>query len=212
MEVRRSLHIPLPGDVINLAMRFIANGYKLFLVGGAVRDAVMGKQPKDYDLATDATPEQVKAILRNNYELIEVGEAFGVIAVVLPKPLEKLEIATFREDLSAGRHPVIRFATIAEDVQRRDLTINALFYDIAAQEVVDLVGGLEDIDLRWVKAVGKAEDRFAEDKLRKLRCIRFAVKLDFMIDPDTFEAIQRDPGLEGVSFERVRDEFVRSIQ
>ena len=212
MEVRRPLKIELPVEVTNLAAIFFANGYKLFLVGGAVRDAVMGKSPKDYDLATDATPEQVKAMLRErSYDMIEVGEAFGVVAVVLPKPLEKLEIATFREDLSAGRHPIVRFATIAEDVQRRDLTINALFYDISAQEVVDLVGGLGDIQFGMVRTVGKPEDRFAEDRLRILRAIRFAVKLDFGIHPLTLGAIADDNNLDGVSFERVRDEFVKSI-
>jgi len=212
MEVRRPLKIELPPEVTNLAMVFFANGYKLFLVGGAVRDAVMGKAPKDYDLATDATPEQVKSMLReHNYDMIEVGEAFGVVAVVLPHPLEKLEIATFREDLSVGRHPVVRFATIKEDVQRRDLTINALFYDISAQEVVDLVGGLEDIENSIVRTVGRPEDRFAEDRLRVMRAIRFATKLNFDVHPDTFRAIHEDNNLDGVSFERVHDELIRSI-
>src|SRR5581483_6575527 len=111
----------------------------------------------------------------------------------------------------AGRHPQVRFATIKEDVQRRDLTINALFYDITAQEVVDLVGGLDDIRHKVIRTVGRPEDRFAEDRLRVLRAIRFAVKLGFEISKETFAAIQRDNNLDGVSFERVRDELVKSI-
>ena len=213
MEVRRQLKIDLPGELYNLALIFQGEGHQLYLVGGAVRDSVLGKVPKDFDVATDATPAQVKAFLKpRGYDILELGEAFGVIAVVLPHPLEKLEIATFREDMSAGRHPVVRFATIKEDVQRRDLTINALFYDIGRQEVVDLVGGLSDLELGRVQTVGRPEDRFAEDRLRKLRAIRFAVKFDFIVDPDTYEAIKLDNSLDGVSFERIRDEFVRSIQ
>lgn len=213
MEVRRQLKINLPGELYNLAMIFHGNGHQLYLVGGAVRDAVLGRTPKDFDVATDATPEQVKAFLKPlGYEILEVGEAFGVIALVLPHPLEKLEIATFREDLSSGRHPMVRFATIKEDVQRRDLTINALFYDIGRSEVVDLVGGLSDLENHIVRTVGKPEDRFAEDRLRVMRAIRFAVKLGFEIEAETHAAIAFDNNLQGVSFERIRDELVKSIE
>src|SRR5581483_8597347 len=217
MVVRQPLKIDLHSDVKSLAMLFHTNGYALHLVGGAVRDAVMGKKPKDFDLATDATPDQVERLLHTTGRWLTdaVGKAFGVIRTRTythdGSPSEEYEIATFREDLSAGRHPQVRFATIKEDVQRRDLTINALFYDITAQEVVDLVGGLDDIRHKVIRTVGRPEDRFAEDRLRVLRAIRFAVKLGFEISKKTFAAIQRDNNLDGVSFERVRDELVKSI-
>lgn len=215
MEVRRPLKIDLHSDIISLAMLFAAQGFELYLVGGAVRDAVMGRKPKDFDLATNATPDQVVSMLHstNRYMTDEVGKAFGVVRTrpYDSEPGSEYEIATFREDLSAGRHPEVRFATIKEDVQRRDLTINALFYDIMKQEVVDLVGGLEDIEARQIRTVGRPEDRFAEDKLRKLRAIRFAVKLGFDMHGDTYHSIQEDNNLDGVSFERVRDEFIKSI-
>jgi tRNA nucleotidyltransferase/poly(A) polymerase len=217
MEVRRLLKIALHSDVLSLAMLFASNGYELYLVGGAVRDAVMGKAPKDFDLATNARPDQVEAMLHgtNLWMTDEVGKAFGVIRTrrYTPdgSPSEEYEIATFREDMSMGRHPTVRFATIKEDVQRRDLTINALFYDISKEEVVDLVGGLADIDDGIIRTVGRPEDRFAEDRLRVMRAIRFAVKLGFKIESETYQAIIRDNNLDGVSFERVRDELVRSI-
>ena len=215
MEVRRPFKIELHSDIISLAMLFHANGHVLYLVGGAVRDAVMGKKPKDFDLATDATPDRVESLLHgtNRWMTDAVGKAFGVIRTrpYDSEPGSEYEIATFREDLSAGRHPEVRFATIKEDVQRRDLTINALFYDISSQEVVDLVGGLADIERRVIRTVGRPQDRFAEDRLRVMRAIRFAVKLDFDIDPDTYNAIRDDNNLDGVSFERVRDELVKAI-
>lgn len=209
---RRQLRMQLPDELVKLADIFRQNDRQLYVVGGAVRDAVLGHQPKDFDVATDATPAQVKELLRPyGYSMLEVGEAFGVVALVLPHPLEKLEIATFREDMSEGRHPVVRFASIEEDVKRRDLTINALFYDISRGEVVDLVGGLRDLEEGWIKTVGAPADRFREDRLRILRTIRFANKLDFLIDPQTWEAILADNNLDGVSPERIHDELTKSI-
>ena len=211
-EVRKHLKVDVPSELRQLAEVFKQAGHVLYLVGGAVRDAVMGSEPKDWDVATDATPDQVRPVLlQHGYTVLEVGAAFGVLAVVLPPPLEKLEIATFREDMSAGRHPTVRFASIKEDVQRRDLTINALFYDMATQEVVDLVGGLRDIEAGVVRTVGDPRDRFAEDKLRKLRALRFAGRFGFELSVRTLNAICDDSDLTGVSPERVHDELVKAV-
>lgn len=201
----------LPAAVKELAAAFQAAGQELYVVGGAVRDAVLGLDPKDIDLATGATPEQIRPIVQPlGHPIMEVGEAFGVIALVLPAPLEKLEIATFREDLTAGRHPTVRFSNIFEDVKRRDLTINALFYDITAGEVVDLVGGLEDLERGVIRAVGNPKERFKEDKLRVMRAIRFASRFGWQIDDSTSSALWRHD-LDGVSPERIRDELVRAL-
>lgn len=225
-EVRRKLEMRLPSPVFDLMLAFAARGRKLYVVGGAVRDAVMGKEPKDIDLATDAPPDEVTQIVAETavalsdekWESDLTGQAFGVIRARLRATMRvidtlcEFEIATFREDLSMGRHPEVRFATIKEDVQRRDLTVNALFYDIGTQEIVDLVGGLDDIAKGIIRTVGKPEDRFAEDRLRVLRAIRFSGRFDFQLDPETYMAIERDNNLDGVSWERVRDEVVRGIQ
>lgn len=217
--VRRPLKIELPGAVHRLSEAFKAQGHVLYVVGGAVRDSVMGLEPKDIDLATDATPDQVLQIVVDmaQWSADETGKAFGVVRASLREQfaaineLSQFEVATFREDLTAGRHPEVRFATIKEDVQRRDLTINALFYDIDRQEVVDLVGGLEDIALGRIRTVGRPEDRFAEDRLRILRALRFAARFGYSLDCATSEAILRDNSLAGVSSERVYDELVKSI-
>lgn len=227
-EVRRPLEMKLPESIRRLETAFTGAGYQLYVVGGAVRDAVLGLEPKDFDLATNATPQQVQELIDKEFEGWKTdltGQAFGVVRALDPERWRAAmnevmeltahfyehEIATFREDMSAGRHPEVRFATIKEDVQRRDLTINALFYDINRQEVVDLVGGLEDLDEGVVRMVGQPEDRLAEDRLRILRAIRFAVKFDFELDEFTSMALLADNSLEGISPERVRDEFVRSI-
>jgi len=210
--VRKQLTINVPQPVLHLAHGFREAGHVLYLVGGAVRDAVLGRPPKDFDLATDARPEQAKRIAEGlGYSVLEVGAAFGVVAVTLPFPTEKVEIATFREDLSAGRHPEVRFAGIEEDVKRRDLTINALFYDIERGEVVDLVGGLRDIGLGLVRTVGDPQDRFAEDPLRIMRAVRFVSRLGYNLDRAAAEAIMGDSLLSSVSKERIHDELVKSI-
>ncbi len=222
MEVRRPFKLQLPDRVHELHAAFRAAGHELYVVGGAVRDAVMGRMPKDFDLATGATPDRVTSIVAgivmSKWSADLTGQAFGVIraralqdAVAEVGALTEFEIATFREDLSAGRHPEVRFATIKEDVQRRDLTINALFYDIERREIVDLVGGLQDIELGLVRTVGDPRARFAEDPLRKLRAVRFASRLGYALDHETASAIRRDPLMGDVSPERRRDEFTKAI-
>lgn len=214
-EAQSSLRLNVPSDIIDLHKLFQKNGKELYIVGGAVRDAIMGKKPKDFDLATNAFPEEVVKIVQGaGYSTIgEVGQQFGVVIVQIPSDKNGVEIATFREDLSGGRRPdAVKYSTIDKDVLRRDLTINALFYDIGRGEIVDLVGGLKDIQDQKIRTVGKAADRFAEDPLRKLRALRFAGRTGSKLEKEAADAILTDNSLEGVSPERIRDEFKKSIE
>jgi len=210
-EIRVKFNIPVPEDIIKIKDIFKSNGHKLFVVGGAVRDALLGKIPKDYDLATDAVPDKVEEMMKGaGYKTLPTGKQFGVINVFTSEG--EYEIATFREDLSGGRRPdAVSFTDIKGDVKRRDLTINALFYDIDTGEVVDLVGGIEDLKNGVVKTVGNAEERFNEDRLRILRAIRFAGRFGSDLDPATDAALQKNASLEGISGERIRDEFLKGI-
>jgi tRNA nucleotidyltransferase/poly(A) polymerase len=210
-ETRLALEMEIPDSVRDITRRFTEQGHELYIVGGAVRDALMGKSPKDYDLSTDADPDQVIEMLRGHYRLLEVGKSFGVI-VVVDAAGEEYEIATFRKDVGKGRRPdAVEFTTIDQDVMRRDLTINALFYDIDSGEVVDFVGGIDDIQNGVVRAVGDPTERFDEDRLRILRAFRFAARMGSDLDPETAEAIHADNSLAGVSPERIRDEFLKGI-
>ncbi|MEN6293822.1 MAG: CCA tRNA nucleotidyltransferase [Methanobacterium sp.] len=205
------MNMPIPNDIKQIQQVFKKNGYKLYVVGGAVRDALLGKNPKDYDLATDAVPDKVEEMMaKANLRTIPTGKAFGVINVFTDQ--DEYEIATFREDLSGGRRPdAVSFTNIEGDVKRRDITINALFYDIETGEVVDLVGGVYDLKKGIVRTVGKPEDRFGEDRLRILRAIRFAGRFGSQLDPNTDAALQKDASLEGISGERIRDEFIKGL-
>jgi len=214
-EAQNSLRLNVPQDIIDPYNLFQKNGKELYIVGGAVRDALMGKKPKDFDLATNAFPEEVVKIVQGaGYSTIgEVGQQFGVVIVQIPSDKNGVEIATFREDIGKGRRPEgVNYSTIDKDVLRRDLTINALFYDIGRKEVVDLVGGIKDIQDQKIRTVGVAADRFAEDPLRKLRALRFAGRTGSKLEKGTADAILTDNSLEGVSPERVRDEFKKSIE
>lgn len=199
----------IPKDIQEIHAAFKQNGYKLYVVGGAVRDYVLGKRPKDFDLATDAKPDEVLKIAKSEgLHCTEVGKAFGVVVV------NGHEVATFRKDIGKkGRRPsAVDYTDIEGDVRRRDLTINALFYDIERGEIVDLVGGIADLKKNKIKTVGDAVERFDEDPLRKLRALRFAARLGGKFDRNTYEAIAADPSLSDVSNERIRDEFVKSIK
>ena len=203
----------LPSNVVVLSDIFRKNGFELYVVGGAVRDMILGKEPKDYDLVSDATPDEVEEMLADKYRTIPTGKAFGIITVVMPDG-EEYEIAKYREDLGAGRRPEggVKFSTIDQDVKRRDLTINALYYDIAKQEIIDYVGGVEDIEKGNVKTVGSPAERFGEDRLRILRAVRFAARFDSELDPEIQKALKTDNSLQGISKERIRDEFLKGIQ
>ena len=190
-----------------------------------MRDLLLGREPADYDVATDATPQQVMRIFPQTFA---VGAQFGVVLVPLPKtdasasavgPNEKVpivEVATFRSDMgySDGRHPdEVRFSKDPrEDVQRRDFTINGLLLDPVANEVLDFVGGREDLKAGVIRTIGEPEHRFAEDKLRMLRAVRFAARFDYRIDPSTLASIQRlTEQIHQVSFERVRGELTKML-
>lgn len=204
------MHVPT--DVKELANSFEIYGHELYIVGGAIRDFLLGKDPKDYDLATDATPDESIEIIKNvGFDVVEVGKEFGVVSAVTADGSE-YEIATFREDIGSGRNPDgVKFTDISTDVKRRDLTINALFYNINTGEIVDLVGGRDDLNKGLIRTVGDPDVRFEEDKLRKLRALRFYARVGKDIDPETYKALA-DRDLEGVSNERIRDEFTKSVK
>jgi tRNA nucleotidyltransferase/poly(A) polymerase len=214
-EERVKSDIPIPADVKKLHKLFKENSFELYIVGGAVRDTLMNKKIKDYDMATDATPQQMEPFLTKagiKHQAVEVGGKQAVMNVFMP---EQYEIATFRAESKAsdGRRPdSIEFADIATDVLRRDLTINALFYDIDTGEIVDLVGGIDDIKNRVIKTVGDPKDRFEEDRLRILRAIRFAARTGYNMDPELEKELGRDSSLEKISGERIRDEFIKGIR
>ena len=193
-------------------------GHQAYLVGGCVRDLLLGREPADFDVATDATPEQVMAVFPETYA---VGAQFGVVLVPLPGDVADdkslvVEVATFRSDVgySDGRHPdQVRFSNDpAQDVRRRDFTINGLLLDPITHEVLDFVGGQKDLQARIIRTIGDPEQRFAEDKLRILRAVRFAARFDYAIEPRTFAAIRKLAGqIHQVSRERVRDELTKIL-
>ena len=201
------LKLNIPSDIKKLHKLFKKNGKQLYVVGGAVRDAILGKSPKDFDLATDAKPDEVEAIAKKNgLKSVPVGKKFGVVIV------GGHEIATFRKDIGKGRRPdAVDFTDIKGDVKRRDLTINALFYDMDKKQIVDLVGGIADLKKKKIRTVGKAEDRFDEDPLRKLRAVRFAGSVGGKMTKDTWSALKQNSDISGVSAERIRDEFIKGV-
>jgi poly(A) polymerase len=195
----------------SICERLLAEGYQAFLVGGCVRDLLLGREPADFDVATDATPDKLIALFPDS---VAVGAQFGVI-VVLRDGL-KLEVATFRCDggYSDGRHPdnVVFARTPKEDVQRRDFTINGLLMRHDSGEVLDYIGGQADLRAGIIRAIGEPDRRFQEDKLRLLRAVRFAARFAFSIEPATFDAIQRHAvEITQVSAERVRDELTKLL-
>jgi len=187
------------------------NGYQALLVGGCVRDLLLGREPADYDVTTDATPEQVVRLFP---ESVAVGAQFGVI--LIPRDGLKVEVATFRSDAgySDGRHPdrVVYSKTPQEDVQRRDFTINGLLMRHDSGEVLDFVGGQADLEAKVIRAIGEPDRRFAEDKLRMMRAVRFAARFGFEIEAATFRAMRRHVGeLHQVSPERLREELTKLL-
>lgn len=186
-------------------------GYVAYWAGGSVRDLLLGKVPKDIDVATNATPEQVRRLFRHT---VRVGESFGVVRVLFGRGPE-VEVATFRSDegYSDGRRPdSVRFTTAEEDARRRDFTINGMFYDPESEEILDYVGGREDLAARVVRAIGDPMERFREDKLRLLRAVRFYATLDFRLDEPTASAARamaRELGV--VSAERIKLELEKML-
>lgn len=193
-------------DAVEIVKRLRETGYVAYFAGGCVRDELLGRTPSDYDVATSATPEMVQALFSHT---IPVGAQFGVIIVMTED--RQTEVATFRTDglYIDGRRPEsVRFATAEEDAQRRDFTINGLFLDPLTGDVFDYVGGREDIKRGIIRAIGAPGARFAEDKLRMLRAVRFATTLKFGIEEGTWIAVrQMAPCILEVSWERIRDEM-----
>ena len=208
---------------IHIVRELRRHGFQAYLAGGCVRDMLLGNEPTDYDVTTDATPNDVMRIFPETYA---VGAQFGVVLVPVPKDERELaaspsphpiEVATFRSDgiYLDGRHPerVQYSKSPEEDVQRRDFTINGLLMDpIDGDRVLDFVGGRADLAAGIVRAIGDPERRFMEDKLRMLRAVRFAARFGYRIDAPTFAAIQElAPMIHQVSRERVRDELTKML-
>src|SRR5580700_2115659 len=173
----------------SIVRRLHEAGHIAYFNGGCVRDMVRGVEPHDFDIATSATPEQVQALFAKT---VQVGAAFGVILVV--ENGYQFEVATFRSDEAYidGRRPTgVRFGSPEEDAQRRDFTINGLFYDPMGEgRIIDFVGGRADIERKLVRTIGDPHHRFTEDKLRLLRCVRFAANLGYEIEAVTFDTVR----------------------
>jgi poly(A) polymerase len=186
-------------------------GHQAYLVGGCVRDILLGREPSDYDVATEATPDRVQSLFPQS---LAVGAQFGVIIVT--DGSEQVEVATFRSDVgySDGRHPdrVVFTTSAREDAQRRDFTINALLLDPETNEVLDYVGGRDDLRAGIIRAIGQPAERLREDKLRMIRAVRFAARFHYAIEAATFSAIAKlAPDICQVSAERIRDELTKIL-
>lgn len=185
-------------------------GFQALWAGGCVRDQLAGRTPKDYDVATNATPEEVRVVFGKKRTL-PIGASFGVITVLGPRNTEPIEVATFRRDgaYSDGRHPdSVEFTDAREDAMRRDFTINGMFFDPLTEQVLDYVGGQDDLAAKQIRAIGNPHERIEEDKLRMLRAIRFASMFEFALDPETLSAIQiHAPEIKVVSAERIGAEM-----
>lgn len=226
LEKNIPFKIELPDDIYQIKKEFDKAGKKLYVVGGAVRDFYQNLEPHDIDLVTDAQPEESKEILRGKFNVSdEQGKNFGVLRIYTESEPAGHELATFRKDISKGRDnkgdgekvEIGKHITIEDDVKRRDLKQNALFYDIDKEIIVDLVGGVEDIDNNTMSAVGNASERFIEDRLRILRLMRFASRNLSKISQGTIDAVKKDKRLrnissvDDVSQERIVEEFVKAV-
>jgi poly(A) polymerase len=192
------------------AIQIIGNlhkaGFEALLAGGCVRDMLLGNKPKDYDVVTSATPLEICKIFRRT---IKVGAKFGVIIVLIES--EQVEVATFRAEAgySDGRRPdKVSFTSAKEDAQRRDFTINGMFYDPLKKKIIDYVGGREDLKKKIIRTIGRPQERFSEDYLRMLRAVRFAAQLDFEIEKNTLNAVKKYSGnITKISGERIAMEL-----
>ena len=206
------MHIDIPSPVLHAIHRLNDAGYEAYIVGGCVRDSLMGNIPADWDITTSALPEQTSEVFAN-FHTIDTGVQHGTVTVIIENM--PLEITTFRVDgtYSDGRHPdeVTFTPSLEEDLRRRDFTVNAMAYH-PKHGIVDCFGGQEDIQNQIIRCVGNPEERFNEDALRILRAIRFAAVLNFSIESATANAIHRlSANLQNVSIERITAEFKRLI-
>jgi tRNA nucleotidyltransferase/poly(A) polymerase len=202
--------LPLTEAATLIVRRLRDHGHTAYFAGGCVRDALLGFAPKDIDVATDAHPDQVQKLFPRT---IPVGAKFGVIRVL--ENGWEFEVATFRSDgvyLDGRRPESVTFSSAEEDAQRRDFSINGMFYDPVASAIIDYVGGQKDLEKRLIRAIGDPGLRFAEDRLRLLRAVRFAATLNFAIEAETWGALQRDATqINAVSPERIRDELMKIL-
>ncbi len=191
---------------IKIIRRLWRKGFEALLAGGCVRDMLLGKRAKDYDVATDAQPKEVIRLFRRT---LKVGAKFGVVIVLIAD--RQVEVATFRTeaDYADGRHPgEVEFANAAEDASRRDFTINGMFYDPLKKEVIDYVDGQADLRAKIVRTIGRPAERFSEDYLRMLRAVRFSTQLGFAIEPSTWSAIcSNSTKITQISGERISIEL-----
>jgi poly(A) polymerase len=198
----------MKSGAVNIVRQLQAAGFAAFWVGGCVRDFLLGREPQDYDIATDARPEQIEKLFKRT---IAVGRKFGVMVVVEDK--HQFQVATFRAeaDYKDGRRPTkVIFSSAEADAQRRDFTVNGLFYDPIAGKLHDWVGGEKDLRAKIIRTIGSPDERFAEDHLRLLRAVRFAAQLNFEIEPQTFAALKANaPKIRSISAERIRDELIK---
>lgn len=192
---------------VDVVLRLRDAGYQALWAGGCVRDELLGHVPKDYDVATDARPEEVRKLFRRT---VAIGMSFGVVEVLGPRP-HKVQVATFRSDVSYtdGRHPdAVIFSSPREDAERRDFTINGMFFDPLEGRLLDFVGGQDDLRAKVLRAIGDPPARFAEDKLRMLRAVRMATRFELTIEPATASAIQAMADqITVVSAERIAEEL-----
>ena len=204
----------LPGQAKRSALEIVkslrSKGYKAFWAGGCVRDMILGSRPTDFDITTDARPDEVKSVFRNT---VTVGEKFGVVLVI--KRGVPFEVATFRGEKGYhdNRHPdEVYFTDEKEDVKRRDFTMNGLLYDPVSREIIDYVRGREDIEKKLVRTIGDPLHRFGEDSLRLLRAVRFAANLGFELEKTTRSAVEAKAGdILNISWERIRDELLKML-
>lgn len=206
----------IPKEIVQITETLEKAGFEAFLVGGCVRDLILGREPKDWDVTTNATPEQIIPLFTKTF----YENTFGTVGVVNEEVgderLKVIEVTPYRieSEYSDNRHPdTVTFSQkIEDDLKRRDLTINSLAYSVSRETITDLFEGQGDIQNKIARTVGKPEDRFNEDGLRMLRVIRFAVELGFEIEPETEKAILGNSHLlENISTERIRDEFNKMI-
>lgn len=190
--------------------RLHEEGYESYLAGGCVRDMLLGKSPQDYDITTNALPDDIRKIFS---QTIPVGAQFGVMLVMMDG--QAFEVATFRHDgpYLDGRRPAhVRYGTLEEDILRRDFTVNGMVYDPIEERVIDIVDGRKDLERRTIRAIGNARERFEEDRLRMVRAVRFAANLGFTIEEQTFGAIRElAPTVTDISWERIGEEITRIL-
>jgi len=210
MEEKMDIYIP---EYVNKILYMLeSNGYQAYLVGGCVRDHLIGKKPSDYDVATNATPEDIERIF-SDFKIVDIGKKFGTITIVMEEG--QVEVTTFRSEdkYIKGRKPenVKYISNLTEDLKRRDFTINAIAYNPKVG-FIDPFGGMSDLKLRTIRCVGDPNERLKEDYLRILRAVRFATQLEFTIDVQTANACAKfSSKLKDISKERIRDEFIKIL-